>query len=287
MIPYIVTNVSLTVVLKGKAYTIKNDHPSFNVIKKALSEERFDEIESHLDLGKAVVNYTDGNVVVKDGQIFVSGEAVHNYTVGKILDFMKNGLPYKPLVKFVGKLMLNPSRRSVNELYRFLENRNMPLTPDGNFLAYKGVSESFMDKYTGKFNNAVGQVLSMSRNQVCDDSGVGCSYGFHAGSYEYAKGYATNGGHLMVVEIDPQDVVSVPNDCEFQKLRTAKYKVVGLYESIDNVPLDDNYCSDYDEDEGEDDAWVSEGKKVVSEETRKKLSDKALSQVRDENGKFI
>ena len=92
----------------------------------------------------------------------------------------------------------------------------MPLTPEGNFLAYKGVNDDFTDKYTGKFSNAVGQVLEMRRNGVCDDANMGCSSGFHAGSYDYAKGYASGGGNLMVVEIDPSDVVSVPLDCDCQ-----------------------------------------------------------------------
>jgi hypothetical protein len=87
----------------------------------------------------------------------------------------------------------------------------------------------------------------MKRNQVCDDADVGCSDGFHAGSYEYAKGYAHGGGHLMRVEIDPSDVVSVPKDCDCQKLRTAKYTVVALHETIE-TPLDDGIYGEYDGD---------------------------------------
>ena len=159
---------------------------------------------------------------------------------------MSKGLPYKPLVRFLDKLMLNPSRRAVNELYTFLEHKNMPLTADGNFIAYKGVKHDFTDHYSGKFDNSVGQTLEMARNKVCDDAEIGCSYGFHAGSYEYAKGYSSGGGHLMLVEIDPQDVVSVPHDCNCQKLRTAKYKVVALHETVEK-PLDEEIYGDYDE----------------------------------------
>ena len=62
----------------------------------------------------------------------------------------------------------------------------------------------------------------------------------------------------MVVEIDPSDVVSVPHDCDCQKLRTSKYKVVGHYETIDAPPLpeydelaryvdwDDDIAEEYD-----------------------------------------
>jgi hypothetical protein len=55
----------------------------------------------------------------------------------------------------------------------------------------------------------------------------------------------------MIVEVDPSDVVSVPHDCQNQKLRTAKYKVVGEFEK----PLANDYSSQYnnDEDESDDD----------------------------------
>jgi hypothetical protein len=48
--------------------------------------------------------------------------------------------------------------------------------------------------------------------------------------------------------------VSVPHDCQNQKLRTAKYKVVGEFEK----PLANDYSSQYnndEEDEGEDEDY--------------------------------
>jgi hypothetical protein len=168
---------------------------------------------------------------------------------------MRQGLPYKPLTRFVEKLMDNPSRRAVNELYAFLEHKNMPLTPDGNFLAYKGVRSDFTDWHSGQFTNKVGDVNEMPRRNVCDNANIGCSDGFHAGSLDYARQYG-NGGHLMVVEIDPADVVSVPLDCDQQKLRTSKYKVVSLFEKKLEEPMCDDY-GDYEgcyEDNAEDDS---------------------------------
>ena len=252
-IPYILTEESLTVVVDGKAMTMQKDHPAWTQAIDALNNEEYDRLENLFDVSKAVEDYVDNEsgITVKEGSVFFQGEAIHNVVVDKILSFMRQGLPFKPLVRFLGKLMANPSRRAVNELYTFLEHKNMPITPDGNFVAYKGVTDDFKDFHTGKFDNSVGQTLSMVRNSVCDDANIGCSYGFHAGSYEYAKGYASNGGHLLRVEIDPTDVVSVPLDCNCQKLRTAKYKVIALHESIER-PLDDGIYGEYDDDNWDD-----------------------------------
>ncbi len=258
MIPYILTNDSLTVIIDGKSLTMNRDNPSFRSATQALQDEDYEKVEQMFDIPKAVVNFAEGNVSVSDGVLTYKGEQVHNYCVDKILQFMTEGLPHKPLVRFLDKLMSNPSRRAVTELYTFLNHKNLHITDKGNFLAYKGVDNNFMDRHTGHFDNSVGKVLEMPRNTVCDDANMGCSYGFHAGTYDYAKGYAHSGGNLMIVEIDPSDVVSVPRDCDCQKLRTSKYKVVGHLEKIEAPVMDEGYVDDYDDYESESDILEEE-----------------------------
>jgi hypothetical protein len=270
--------------------------------KEALAKEDWERLEGLFDTAKAVVDYTSNSIEIKSGVVYYKGQTVHGHVVDRILDFMGSNLPYKPLVNFLEKLMSNPSRRAVNELYSFLEHKAMPLTPDGNFLAYKGVRDDYTDWHSGQFSNKVGETLEMIRNGVCDDANIGCSSGFHAGSLEYAKQYG-NGGHLMVVEIDPSDVVSVPLDCDCQKLRTAKYKVVSHFEKKLEQPMCDDY-GDYDDDETHDfddsniadalyddgynagyEAAKNEQQAVVQVKYAKKLHH-AQKQKRDSGGKF-
>jgi len=245
MNPFILTESSLTVVINGKAQTMNNDHVNWDAAVAAVKAEEFDDLEDLFDIAKAVPNYSNGNITVDHGVVYHEGEEVDNHVVDRLLDFMRDGLPYEPLVRFLDKLMENPSRRAINELYTFLEHKNMPLTPDGNFLAYKSVTNEFRDWHTGKFSNKVGDIQEMKRSSVCDDVDQGCSAGFHAGSVEYARGFGS-GGNLMIVEIDPADVVSVPKCSDCQKLRTSKYKVVGHFEKKLEAPLVDDY---YDGDE--------------------------------------
>lgn len=274
MIPHILTEESATIVLDGKAYTMAQDNPAFREVCQALAQDEHDEeqLKNLFDLSRAVEDYVDGNVEVKDGAVYYMGEPIHNHLVDRILDFMGRGLPFKPLIRFMDRLMANPSRRAVDELYRFLEHKAMPLTPDGCFLAYKGVNHDFTDKYSGKFDNSVGQVLEMRRNGVCDNADLGCSSGFHAGSHEYAKGYASGGGNLMIVKIDPADVVSVPHDCDCQKLRTCKYEVVSLHQHID-TPLDDGLNDSYGDYSEYDESDYDEGYNEGYAQAKRELED--------------
>jgi hypothetical protein len=247
-IPYILTDRSLTIVLNDEPKTITSENPVWNDAITAIREGRFDDLTEILDKSKAIARFSHGKIEVRDGLVTYAGEEIHNIVVDRILNFIKNGLPYEPLVKFLDKLMQNPSRRAVNELYKFLEHKKMPLTPDGDFLAYKSVRADFTDWYSGQHDFSIGQVREMARNQVCDNADVGCSAGYHAGSEEYAKGF-NGGGNLVIVKINPADVVSVPTDCECQKLRASRLEVVALYrKALDKELYDkvyDNYIHPY------------------------------------------
>jgi hypothetical protein len=239
---YISTSDSITLIVNGRPYTINKSNVSFNEVQTRLANEDFEGIENLFDTGAAVGVYTVGNIVVKDGTVLYKNQPVNNHVVDRILDFMRVGsLSYKPLVNFLDKLMANPSQRAVEELYMFLAHKNMPLTPDGNFLAYKSVRADFTDHHTGTVDNHVGAVIPRKeRNQVCDNADIACDRGYHCGSLEFAKGFS--GNNLVIVEINPADVVSIPKDANCQKLRCTFYKVVGTFER----PLDEPLVSQYD-----------------------------------------
>lgn len=188
------------------------------------------EIRNMVDRTKCVCDYMQGTVVVKGGRVFYKDELVENAVVRKILEFIENGYPYKPLVAFLARLMENPSRRAVQELYGFLSNENLSITDSGTFLAYKAVRPNWTDKHSGTFDNHVGRTLSMPRQAVDDDCTRGCSYGFHVGSLKYVDSFKDINDHVVIVEVDPADVVSVPKeDCG--KVRVCKYTVVGEFKA--------------------------------------------------------
>jgi len=260
MIAYTLTNNSITVVLNNKVYTVSSGQPQWESVLDAIRNNDEKKLHDVLSVANTIVSFTEGNVTVKDNQVFYRNVPLDNYVVEKVLDFAKNKLPLQPILRFINNLMKNPSRRAVQELYKFLEHKNMPITPDGNFLAYKGVQSDYYSKTAGsiivikgtvrdgKIYNGIGEVIEVERNGVCDDKNLGCSSGLHAGSVAYATDFG-RGGRVVIVEINPADVVSVPDDCNCQKLRACSYKVVGEYE----VPLDHNYNNSYSNEDWNDD----------------------------------
>jgi hypothetical protein len=248
------------------------------MVINAIAEGRAEgDVEELMDITKALDAYLGNSVEVKDGSVYHRGEVVDERIARRILNFMEEDLPVEPMTRFLENLYNNPSHNSRAQLYQFLEHKNMPITEDGCFLAYKSVDENYMDHHTGKFSNRVGQILTIARRSVDDNPENGCSYGFHAGSLEYASNFGGSERRVVIVKISPEDVVSVPNDCEFQKLRTAKYEVVANYTG----PLPKTYAESYDS--TEDDNYEED--EVESEETNN--DDSLVTAIREAARKLL
>ena len=254
------TDGFLTIVADGVQHTVLASNPMFASAVSAFQSKDWDALMLVIDPSRKFNNLYAKyeQIEVKDGSVFVSGDVVRSIVADRIINFLADGIDCLPIFKFITRLQLNPSKRAVDELYTFLEHKNLPYTETGTFLAYKAVRNDFTDKHSGKFFNGVGEVLSMPRNKVDDDKNVGCSYGFHAGTLQYASNFAGGSDRLVLVEIDPADVVSIPTDCEFQKLRTCRYKVVAeyerpldehVYESRFSTENDDDVDEEWDDDE--------------------------------------
>jgi hypothetical protein len=229
--PIIQTQNSITVVF-DKPYTINRDHVSFLKVRKAIADAQWELVETLIDVRSQIEDYVEGNCEIRGGNIFYNDEEVHNVVADRIMQFMQNDIPWKPLMVFLNNLMENPSFNSRQELYGFLENENLPITEDGHFLAYKAVRSDYKDMWTGHVDNSIGSVVTMPRSSVDDNAGNGCSSGLHAGSLDYVDGYGGSRDHRkVIVKINPRDVVSVPND-DCRKLRCCGYKVVSEFGAV-------------------------------------------------------
>ena len=257
-VPFMKSGDKLSILANGKWYQITSEHPKYSEVLEALHGTE-DEIVKLIDMESGVREYFNGSIEVIGGSVKYQGEVVDTTLTKRILQFMREGLPFEPLVKFFENMMLNPSYRARQELYDFLENKSLPITEDGCFLAYKAVNSNYMDKWSGSLDNNVGQVVEVNRGTVDDNREVGCSRGLHCGALDYVRDYGSehNGDHIMIVKVSPADAVSVPSDSKFMKLRTCRYEVVAETEWTDELrnPLYSSEGSDYELPQDENDEY--------------------------------
>jgi hypothetical protein len=232
-IGHLETAFNITITTDEEILTVPFSHLNFDKVRDALKMGNYGEAVTLANATKTFNDFGEGKVYIQNGIVYWNGKELDNSLTVRIVRMVREGYDVSPMVKFLENLMSNPSGRAVKELYRFLESNNLPITPDGYFLAYKNVREDYTDKHSGTFDNSIGAVCEMPRNEVMDDPNQTCSAGLHFCSIEYLKGFWGTSGHTMVVKINPADVVSFPYDYNNSKGRCCKYKVVA--EHFDDV----------------------------------------------------
>lgn len=223
--PFIIQGNNIVVVIDNKSYTISKSHITYETVLNAIKNQEWDTVKSAIEPKEAIQRYSIGFVKIDaNGTFYWKDKPMHSFLTERIIQMYKDGFSIHPLVFFMENLMENPSKRAVDELYGFLEKNNLPITPDGQFLAYKKVNSDFTDCHTGTMDNSPGKIVSMERNQVCEDKDQTCSYGLHFCGLSYLKHFG--GAKTVIVKINPRDVVSIPSDYNEAKGRACRYEVI-------------------------------------------------------------
>tara|TARA_R110002020_G_scaffold208452_6_gene414198 strand:- start:7693 stop:8712 length:1020 start_codon:yes stop_codon:yes gene_type:complete len=198
-------------------------------------------------------------------QMFLKGtsDAIPEFMVKKLLDYIDNNLNVNALVNFWKHLLLNPDKGTRQQLFAFLEHNGHPITEKGYFLAYKAVQvKRKYDKETGEpivvkeYNEDTGELIEetysqnmsfkpyhsgnhgmvvnvgepvrMPREECDNDPNRTCSSGLHVGSMEYVDGFGYSEGVILEVLVSPRNVVAVPNDYHNTKMRCCEYYPIAI-----------------------------------------------------------
>lgn len=264
--PYIVQGSNITVVIGTTPHTVSKSHITYNKLLAAIKAGEWETVQDIIEPKQVVLNFGQGNVSIEGDKIFWKGREMHNALTKRMVAMIQEDFPVEPLIAFMENLMENPSKRAVNELYGFLEKNTLPITSDGCFLAYKKVRQDYLDVHSGTVLNkpaaymtdedaaalaeAVGKnnevtvavedgvtVVSMERNLVDDDQNRTCSTGLHFCSQDYLRSFG--GERIVILKINPRDVVSIPNDYNDSKGRACRYEIV---DEIDKDKADEAFA---------------------------------------------
>lgn len=228
---YMILKDSMVLNFESKTITIAKKDKRYQLILAAIKENRMEDIPKLASV-ENVLNSAGMEVV--DGQVVVDGEKLPDALNSRILQYMEEKVPFKSLLLFWQKLKKNPSFNSRKMLFAFLEHNGHPLTEDGCFIAYRGVTDDFKDKHTGQFDNSPGSICEMPRDQVDDNPDNTCSSGLHVAAFSYARNF---GSKVVEVKVHPEDVVCVPRDYDGTKMRVCKFEVLSETHQMRNEAL--------------------------------------------------
>jgi hypothetical protein len=259
-VPTCFNNGLMTLLLKGTAYQVAVHHHNYEQIKDALreggSEDEVLDLVTEEVVVQSLEQASDGKVTLENDRVLYRGEEVHSVEARRILEFQSQGLPFEPTMCYLENSMQNPSYKSRQEGYQFSQDKNLPITEDGYLLAYKAITEDWKDKYSGKIDNRIGAIVSMDRALVDDNHDNHCSKGLHVGAMDYVSSYAYGTDRIVIVKVHPKDIVSVPTDCSFHKMRVCSYQVIGEYQGDLVRPLYKDSGEPYDYNDNDD--WEDE-----------------------------
>lgn len=254
----------ITLVVPGdpkSPYIARDDHPNFKAIVGAALQGEFEDIAELFDIADTIAlkfQRLSERVTVEDDAVYFDGVEVNSALTQQILAVLNSGATdasWTALVNFFENVQLNPSERSREQLYAWIQAQGesgLTIDEDGFLVGYKGVANDGRGGYrsinsgrekvlvddvvcTGLIPQPLGATVEMSRDLVNDDPSVGCHVGLHVGTYAYASSW----GHGVVLEVrvNPRDVVAVPYDSGCAKVRACRYTIVAPVEQKYTAPV--------------------------------------------------
>lgn len=277
-------------VFTDKLYVADSEHPNFDLIVSKAEANAPEGIEELFDLSAAVSRRFESvgdRVSIRNGVVYLDGDPYDGDIADTILTFYEADEEFEPLVLFMEKLLMNPNEHSRAHAYRWLANKSFALDSVGNVLAYKSVVKQPDGSYlshssgnaivddeehrSGPVPQRLGSVVALPRSEVTFDPSIGCSYGLHAGTWEYASNFMWTSSTVLLVRIHPRDIVSVPTDARDQKMRVSKYRILNevgrevegyTLGTAEEHEMDEedryDYASDYFDEEDWEEDWEEE-----------------------------
>ncbi len=235
-VAYIITNDSVTLTIGDTTDTVVMGSPNFSEIREAVLAGNHVHAQELMNPAVGITKWGNGALQIEDDEVLYGGMKLTGKLVERVLTLMGQGDDsFIPLANFLTKVMEHESFTTRMRLMDFAAHDKLDLTEDGSVIAFKNVRDDYMDKYSGKFDNRVGNSPSMPRADVNDDHDVDCAEGLHVCSPTYLKGFWGTSGRTMKVIVKPKNFVAIPYTYSDSKARVCEYTVVEeITDSIDN-----------------------------------------------------
>lgn len=242
------------IVCEGSASVlIAASDPTYGPVRRYLVDEHGEDFATVRDLvdrfrtgvKKAAVEavaVVDGDTDQAEAEPYriTHGDPVEEVVLAAAIRLTNGDADLSPLGAFLRRLERNPSAASRSQLFGWLKAGGFTLTTDGLIVGYKSVradgrsahagrepvtvqaQDGSVETVIGHVPYPIGATVWMPRDLVNEDRNSACSVGLHVGTFGYAQRFSEQ---MLVVLVDPADVVSVPTDSRAQKMRVCRLYV--------------------------------------------------------------
>lgn len=286
-LPFILTETAtaktLMINLLDHPHVLTSEHARFTeILALVTTEVDPDELPERTDAITDLINFAEPaleqmrqlstRVSTFGGSLFFDGDPVDGRLAEHILAKLDQGDDnWSGPVRFMERLMNNPAKHVRRRLFKWVSDRGMTITPEGLLIGYKGVQPDDLNSsitrgtntvwvdgvaHVGYIPNPIGATVTMARSEVDNDRDAGCSQGLHVGTFDYAQAF-TGSGSVLVVSFDPRDVVAIPKDEDYAKIRVCRYTVLDTTKVKYNRPTWIPAAADVEPEEDEDERDVS------------------------------
>lgn len=137
---------------------------------------------------------------------------------------------YDGLQKLILRMAAIVDKRNhdILDLIKFLERGDLPITQNGDILAYKRLfkqGDHYVDPHSKKVTQKPGDFVCMAPEMVDPNRRNECSNGLHIGRRDYMRGFS--GDTLCLVKLAPEDVIAVPA-YDANKMRVCGYHILSV-----------------------------------------------------------
>jgi len=226
-LPYTITNTTIDIFIDDQIKTVNIDHPNYNKILKELKRENYNVVRELLDVKVDIGKILNKDFEINDKTIKYQGSELNGALVERIIELARSDQDHKsiyPFLKFLKKVEKNPDPEAIEDLYLFLKSNKISITKAGNIILYKKITSDWKDCHTRTIDNSIGREVVLDRNKCDNDRNKTCSSGLHVAGYNYMNSFS--GDRIILCEVNPKDVVSVPVDYNYSKMRVCRYKVI-------------------------------------------------------------
>lgn len=212
-----------------KSYNVSIDHPNYENIMTAAKNGEWLSIPTLVDMvatvNAAVLETGNRNLVLAGDKVMYKHIALPDDLAAYIVNMIRDKFELTPMIKFMDKLLANPDHRIFQQLFGFLSYGKNPINKEGNIISYKRVRHDYTSVHDSKTDHSIGTTVTLPREKCNNNPEQTCSTGLHFCSRDYLANFS--GDRIIVLEISPTDVVSIPVDYNNTKGRACKYTVIG------------------------------------------------------------